>query len=205
MEDLSPPQPKITWQKRLFWIGLIIFIVTILVICSFSFLGIHNEAPSPSCIFTHKVSFVPSMTDQESHILTVSLYGESGHCTVNVQLDITNFDMSPSENIQQASVDADQTTQVVWVLSPKSQGTFSYAVSFPGSQTLGVDESTVEVTNDVGFPAWITSVLAPAAVAVLGPLLTVPYWIDKYSEWIKKRKGKQKASVAKKRKRVKRR
>jgi hypothetical protein len=145
------------------------------------------------------------MTDQESHILTVSLYGESENCTVNVQLDITNFDMSPSENIQQASVVFDQTTQVVWVLSPKSQGKFSYAVSFPGSQTSGVDESAVEVTNDVGFPAWITSVLAPVAVLVFGPLLTVPYWIDKCSVWIKKREGKQKTQVGKTRKRARKR
>jgi hypothetical protein len=120
--------------------------------------------------------------------LTVSFYGKFGFCTTDVQLAIINFDISPPETLQKASILKNQTTQVIWVLKPKSQGKFSYAVFFPDDQTRSPDVSTVTVTNDIGLPAWVTSILVPVAVAALGPLLTVPYWIDKYSAWIKKRK-----------------
>lgn len=208
MEEPFPSQKKDTWQKKLLWIGLGIFVLVLLSIVVLSVsLGEGGATAPTSCTFTHKTSLVNSMTDQESKILTVSLYGEgeSSDCTTDVRLDITNFDISPPENIQKASIVAHQTTQVIWVLSPKNQGKFSYVVSFPDSQALTPDESTVKVTNGVGFPAWVTSVLAPAAATVLGPLLTVPYWIDKYSSWTKKRKGKQRTQVGRIRRRSKKR
>lgn len=209
MENPPPPQKGSTWQKELLWIGLGIFILTILSLCGPSFFPVVVVPTSGRlpCTFKHTTSFANSLTDQESKILTVSLYGENEDCTTDVRFDITNFVISPSENVQKASILFHQTTQVIWVLHPESQGKFSYAVSFPGSQTLGIDESTITVTNDIGFPSWITSVLAPLAALIFGPLLTVPYWIDKCSTWIKKGKGKgkQKTQVRKTRIRAKKR
>lgn len=193
MKDLFSSRQKIIWQDILAWIGLLFFIV---VIIGFIFYPI-SAANHPPCIFTHKTSFVSSMTDQESRILTVTVTGKKGICNIQVQLAITNFDISPSTNIQQITVGLDQTKQIIWILHPKSQGTFSYAISFPGSQISGNDESTIAVTNDVGFSAWFTNTFFPAAIFALGPMLTIPYWISLYSEWAKTRKKKRKPAVVK--------
>lgn len=199
MEELFPPQKRSTWQEKPCWIGPVISFVTV-ALCSPMFI-----VKTTPCKFKHKMSFVTSMTDQESKILTVSLYREEVYCTADVRLDITNFNISPPENVQTAGVAAHQTTQVIWVLRPKSQGTFSYAVSFPGSQTVEIDTSTVTVTNDIDLPAWVTSILVPVAVAALGAFLTVPYWIDKCSAWIKERKGERKTQAERIRKRGRKR
>jgi hypothetical protein len=47
-----------------------------------------------------------------------------------------------------------------------------------------------------GLPAWTTEVLAPLAVVILGPLLTVPYWLDKYSAWAKGKAKKRKSTTS---------
>jgi hypothetical protein len=206
----SLPSRKSTWQKKLLWVGLVLTVICLCVLCFVLQVPQPLSPPPPSSppcsTFKYKKSFVGSMTDHESKILTVSLYGgNQDGCTASVQLAITNFDISPPETVQAVRLFANQTTQVVWVLSPKSQGNFSYVVTFPGSQNQSPDGSTVKVTNDVGLPAWVTSVLVPLAVAVLGPLLTVPYWIDKCAAWIKKRKRKPTTRVRNIRKKAKRR
>jgi hypothetical protein len=206
MEESFPSRKKSTWRKILLWIGLEIFITSVIFVFTYR-LYLSPSKGIPRCSFTHTTSFVNSMTDQESKILTVSFYGENEDCTTHVQLDITNFDISPSENVQDVSILVHQKTQIKWVLYPKSQGKFSYVVSFPDpdSQALSTDESTVTVTNAVGLPAWVTSNFGPLALLVFGPMLTVPYWIDKCSTWIKKRKGKQKSQAGKTRRRTKKR
>src|ERR1700692_2444006 len=113
MEETFPGRKKNTWQKKLLWIGRVIFISSVLFICTYLFTyRPGGRSARPHCSFTHTTSFVNSMTDQESKILTVSFYGEDKDCTTHVQLDVTNFDISPSENVQEVSILAHQKTQI---------------------------------------------------------------------------------------------
>jgi hypothetical protein len=121
MEESFPSPKRSTWQKKLLWLGLGIFLLSVLFTCNYR---IPISAPPP-CRFTHKTSFAGSMTDQESKTLTVSFYGENFDCKTHVQLAIVNFDISPSDNVQEVSILGQQTTQIKWVLHPKSQGKFS--------------------------------------------------------------------------------
>ncbi len=192
MDDASSTR-KMSWQKKLFWVGSGIFFVSIVFLCviiNFSTLKSASQTQNTGCNFTFTQSLAGIMNDQESKILTVTLQGQNLSCTTRVRLAVTDFDTDPPDHTQNATIIAHQKTKVVWVLKPKSQGNFSYFISFPDKLTQSA-EGSVTVNNAIGLPAW-TTFLAPVAVVILGPMLTIPYWFEKGSTWLKKRKVTQK-------------
>jgi hypothetical protein len=122
------------------------------------------------------------MSVSESQKLTAILVNQ-GHekCKVSITLDAPNFTTS-GEKKQTFSIAQYATTKFNWVLSSDKPGTYTVIVSISsGDETAEIIDSKdvgISVTNIFGLQASQISLLSIFS-AVFGPILTVPFWLDK--------------------------
>jgi hypothetical protein len=123
------------------------------------------------------------MTENESQMLTVTLVNESVvACEVPVLLNAPNFDVAGELASRSVNVEPQSETAVVWILSPEKAGTFQIAVNVAGELAI----LGITVTDVLGLTALQARLLSIIG-SVLGPILTVPWWIERWQE----RQGKE--------------
>lgn len=140
----------------------------------------------PSCskeaFYFTKLHVSKVMSVSESQKLTASVFnwGEKT-CRVSIILDAPNFTTS-SEKKQTFSIARYETTEFKWVLSPDKPGTYSVIVSITtGDDVAEIIDSKdvgISVTNVFGLQANQVSLLSMLSAA-FGPILTIPFWLDK--------------------------
>lgn len=102
-------------------------------------------------------------------------------CTSTISLRAPGFDISPTKEDQQISLEKGTEGSLSWIISPRKTGTFDIAVSDQlNTQTFGVT-----VKNMLGLTAPQAKV-ASGFGTIFGPMLTVPWWWDR----LKSRKPK---------------
>lgn len=153
------------------------------------------KPPAPSCskgaLYFTELHAPKVMSVSESQVLSASLYNRSEKdCKVSVSIDAPNFTTS-SERKQTYNIAKSETTQFKWVLSPVKPGTYNVmALVTTGDDVAEKVESKdvgISVTNVFGLQANQASLLSVVS-ATFGPILTLPYWLDKWQ----KRKDKEK-------------
>ncbi len=116
------------------------------------------------------------MSVRESHPLVVNVVREEGPpCESTVEVSATNFEFSPGELHRTIMLDAGRFRDTAtWVMSPKQTGEYTIVVNTGADvQTFGV-----VVTNVLGFRAKPAQIITYVG-SVLGPMLTVPWWLDR--------------------------
>ena len=121
------------------------------------------------------------MSEQESQLLQLFLRTASPtNCTAVVDLNVVNFNVSPSETHREVMLRPEITTALTWVISPQKTGQYTIAVTVNDAIiTLGITVTTV-----LGLTAAQAQAVSVFGT-VLGPMLTIPWW---YEQWQKRKK-----------------
>lgn len=136
------------------------------------------------------------ISENESVLVTVTLTNRLPEkCEAEVKIYISDFDISPPQASQSVEFSSDQErANVLWSIRPRKGGEFQLA-------TLVVQERVetvgIIVTNFLGFTPFQAQILSIMGSA-LGPVLTVPWW---YERW-KERRRKKKPSKRKRREKI---
>lgn len=123
-----------------------------------------------------------SMSESESQVLRVRLSNMGTQtCVAEVTLNAPDFDIGSAPVTRRVNVPpGSASAQVLWVISPKKLGTFEILVEAGGdSDVIGVT-----VVNVFGLSPWQVQLFSFLS-ALLGPMLTIPWW---YEQWGKRRK-----------------
>lgn len=127
------------------------------------------------------------MALQETQALTVILSSAAAEsCQVAVALNAPHFLLSPLEPRQQVTVGPGQRAQVTWILLPQEVGTFDLVLTVGG----GITVLGITVTNALGLTAGQLQILS-ALSTVLGPMLTVPWWYERWQAWRARRRREE--------------
>jgi hypothetical protein len=148
------------------------------------------DVPAPDCVFTNPNLGSHVMSDNESQAIEIKFINETGKkCSKNIEIYAPNFDISPSEQKQTLSLQADQTSaSISWILTPRKTGDFEivFYVSDGSILVLGVN-----VTNFLGLKASTMQFLSWIGTA-LGPMLSIPWWYEKFMGTKKKKRNSTK-------------
>ncbi len=158
------------------------------------------QPPPPSCskealVFT-KLNSSKVMSVSDSQKLTATLVNQGQKkCRVSITIDAPNF-TTGGEKKQTFSIDKQTRADFNWVLSPDKPGTYTVIISIStGDDPPKIIDSKdvgISVTNILGLSASQASLFSIAS-SVFGPILTVPFWWDKWQQ----RKGKESKAESK--------
>ncbi|MCW5849339.1 MAG: hypothetical protein KIT87_04625 [Anaerolineae bacterium] len=113
-------------------------------------------------------------------------------CQSTLTLRAPSFDLSPSKDQQTLSVPPGRPGSVGWIVSPRKTGVYEVAVSDDlTTRTLGLS-----VTNVFGLSAFQSQLLAGLG-SILGPMLTAPWWFDKWQQRAKAKPPAKKEAAEK--------
>ena len=133
---------------------------------------------------------VMTVNESQALVVTLSLPVDSG-CTVNVALFAPDFILAPPDTTQVVTIPAGEEVDVAWVISPREIGTYELVIVVDNaSEVLGVT-----VTNTLGFTAVQAQILSIIGT-FLGPMLTAPWWYDRWKERQKEKKAAAKKEAA---------
>lgn len=123
------------------------------------------------------------MSEQESQLLQIFLRTNSPtNCTAVVDLNVVNFNVSPSETHREVMLRPEITSALTWVISPQKTGQYTIAIT--------VNEAIITLGITVTTVLGLTAAQAQAVSVIgtlLGPMLTIPWW---YEQWQKRKKEK---------------
>lgn len=124
------------------------------------------------------------MTESETQALEITLrLPADDACTVGVSLLAPNFTTTPAETTRLVTIPAGGEVDVAWIISPQEIGTFELVIIVDErSETVGIT-----VTNTLGFTAAQVQILSLIGT-FLGPILTAPWWYDRWKERQKEKK-----------------
>jgi hypothetical protein len=152
------------------------------------------QLPPPSCsketLVFRKINASKVMSVSESQKLTATFINQGQEkCRVSIALDAPNFTTS-GEKKQTFSIAQYASTEFNWVLSSDKPGTYTVIVSIStgddAAEIIDSKDVGISVTNVFGLQASQASLLSILSAA-FGPILTVPFWLDKWQ----KRTGKE--------------
>ena len=125
------------------------------------------------------------MTQNTSQAVLVKLNNPADlACESTVALRAPGFDVSPMREEQKMVLAVGAAGSLSWIVSPRRTGTFQIAVSdILNTKILGVT-----VKDEYGLTATQAKLLALVG-SLFGPMLTLPWWVDKFKLGKLKPKG----------------
>jgi hypothetical protein len=137
------------------------------------------------------------ITESESVSLTIDIVNKSAEeCSVIVKVWSADFEISPREEITGVDVTLAPnggSGKLIKILSPRKMGSFKVVANVNND----VEEIGIVVTNALGLTAFQAQLFSVIA-SILGPVLTFPWWYEKWKE-SKKRKRSTSRGKSKKR------
>lgn len=126
------------------------------------------------------------MAENETQAVQVSVTNPfTQACQSTLTLRAPSFDLSPSKDQQAVTVPPGRQGALSWIITPRKTGVYEVAVADElTTRTLGLS-----VTNVFGLNAFQAQLLAGLS-SFLGPMLTAPWWFDK---WQQRHRAKQAA------------
>jgi len=120
-------------------------------------------------------------------LVVAAHFSDSMNTSVSLRLSAPGF--TPSTTEPKPVVLTDHPGTLEWVLTPTKIGTFQILAEMedPSGKVVATTHVGVTVTNVFGLRAWQLQLLS-YVTTLLGPMLTVPWW---YERW-KERKAKEK-------------
>jgi len=147
--------------------------------------ALSEDAP-PFCTWEASIS-ARVMTQNTSQAVLVKVSNPADReCQSTISLRAPGFDISPAREEQKIALAAGGTGSLSWIVTPHRTGTFQIAVSdILNTQILGVT-----VKDENGLTAAQAKLLALVG-SLFGPMLTVPWWVDKLNLRKPKREAQQ--------------
>jgi exosome complex RNA-binding protein Csl4 len=135
--------------------------------------AISDDAP-PFCTWEASLS-TKVMTQNTSQALLVQVSNPADkECQSTLALRAPGFEISPMRDEQRVALTAGGAGSLSWIVTPLRTGTFQIAVSdILNTQILGVT-----VKDEYGLTTTQAKLLALIA-SLFGPMLTVPWWVDR--------------------------
>ena len=135
--------------------------------------AISDDAP-PFCTWEASLS-TKVMTQNTSQALLVQVSNPADkECQSTLALRAPGFEISPMREEQKIALAAGGTGSLSWIVTPHRTGTYQIAVSdILNTQILGVT-----VKDEFGLTATQAKLLALIG-SIFGPMLTVPWWVDR--------------------------
>ncbi len=146
-----------------------------------AFAEIGSDSP-PFCSWDGKLTDrVMAENKSQAIVIEVSNSAEK-ECESTLTLRAPGFDTSPSKEEQKISLPAKGKGSLSWILTPRRSGTFEIALS----DVINTKIYGISVTNVFGLSA-LQAKLFSGVGTLFGPMFTIPWWWDKWSQ----RKQKQ--------------
>ena len=128
------------------------------------------------------------MSEDKTQAVVVSATNSNDTpCESTLAMRAPNFDLSPSKEEQKLTVPVGGSGSVSWILTPRKTGTFEISVS----DILNTKIIGVTVTTLFGFSATQAKVVSIFG-SLFGPMLTVPWWFERWWNKRKQKSGEQK-------------
>lgn len=175
--------------KVLSVIGLIIFLVSILFIKSLEkgeqyaySLDTQSESYGytlgpPPC----KWEVTPPervINENKSVSVLVSTKNELDEpCESILYLRAPNFDLSPASDNQKVALSATSSGSISWIITPRRTGSYELSIT----DNMNTKIMGITVKNMFGLSA-VQGKLASMAGTVFGPMLTIPWWWDRFKK-----------------------
>ena len=176
--------------KTLLIVGIVLFLVGPCLVLPFLLaeFRIHDEVQRMSglvgspCDSVNDVASFSPLFAAESETITVKVTlknkGRYG-CPAHVGLINSAFDASPAEQRREMVLDPDKTYQYLWILTPKKTGTFEVGTYVTTDERYyHLTTGKITVTNALGLTSFQMQ-LASVVGTFLGPILTLPWWLEK--------------------------
>ena len=141
---------------------------------------ISDDAPPPCSWIVIPPEKVMS-EDKTQSVVVGFENSEKKPCETYLSLRAPSFDTTPSKDEQKISVPPGKTGSISWILTPRKTGTFEVAVS----DILNTNIYGITVTNIFGLNATQAKIFSMLGT-LLGPMLTAPWWVDKWFQRKKK-------------------
>lgn len=146
---------------------------------------ISDEGPPP-CSWDAK-SPERVMADNKSQAVVIEVKNtDKKTCESILSLQAPSFETSPPKDEQKITVPAGKAGSLSWILTPRKPGTYQIAVS----DILNTKIFGITVTNMFGLTATQAKTFSFFS-GLLGPMLTVPWWVDKWFQRKKKQEVKK--------------
>lgn len=135
---------------------------------------ISDEGPPPCTWAVTEPERV--MSENKSQAVVVEAINNfDKDCESILALRAPGFDISPSREEQKISVPASNKGSLSWILTPRKTGTFEVSVSdILNTKILGIT-----VTNVFGLSTTSAKIFSLIGT-LLGPMITVPWWWDRW-------------------------
>lgn len=135
-----------------------------------------------------------TMSDTESQSIQIQFINTTGReCSKTIEIYAPNFDIYPHDNKQTLTLQSNQTAAgIIWVLTPRKTGDFEIILSVSDGTILLLN---ISVTNFLGLNTFSVQLLSWIGT-LFGPMLSVPWWYEKFKE----SKKAEKTSPSKKKK-----
>ena len=130
---------------------------------------------APPCDLEGVKASPDPISEEENAELTVSLSTESNiGCQDTVILDAPNFSTNSKERTVSIS-SGQKTKDIQWVLAPEDAGKLTIAADTHTGGERKTTNVVVKRTIDIPWPQ-----LLSGAGTIFGPMLAIPYWLDKW-------------------------
>lgn len=108
-------------------------------------------------------------------------------CQVTLAFRAPGFDVSPAKEEQKVALPAGGKGSLSWILTPRRTGAYQITVSdILNTQVMGID------VNDVYGLTAMQAKLFSLAGGLFGPMLTMPWWVEKWFKRKEKREPQRK-------------
>ncbi len=149
-----------------------------------AFAVIGDNTPPPCIWETKEPERV--MAENKTQAVSISVNNSAEKpCETYLSLRAPNFDLSPSKEEQKITLPSKGKGSLSWIMTPRKTGTFDLAVS----DVINTQVFGITVTNMFGLTAAQAKIFSMLST-LCGPMLTVPWWVEKWMQ----RKKKQEPS-----------
>ncbi|MBI4080923.1 MAG: hypothetical protein HY430_04095 [Candidatus Levybacteria bacterium] len=125
------------------------------------------------------------MSENKSQAILIQVKNTAKkECVSYLSLRAPSFDFSPAKEEQKIALAPKGSGSISWILTPRKTGSYEISVS----DMLNTQIFGITVTNVFGLSA-VQAKLFSIAGTLFGPMLTVPWWMDRWRQ----RKPKQEA------------
>jgi hypothetical protein len=138
--------------------------------------SIDPDAPLPCFWEVEPPERVMAEDKSQAVLVRTSNLGDK-ECASLLSLRAPGFDLSPLKEEQEATLPAQAKGSLSWILTPRKTGTYTIAVS----DLLNTKIFGITVTNVFGLSTNQAQVLSVFG-SLFGPMLTLPWWLDKFRQ-----------------------
>jgi hypothetical protein len=150
--------------------------------------GMISEELPPLCSWEATLSERVMAENRSQAVVVRTANPADRECQVTLAFRAPGFDVSPAKEEQKVALPAGGKGSLSWILTPRRTGAFQITVSdILNTQVMGID-----VTDVYGLTA-IQAKLFSLIGSLFGPMLTMPWWVERWRQRKEKREPPRKA------------